>query len=885
MRIENIRALRGPNVHHRKPVMALLLQLEELTDQESSDVPGFTDRLLELLPGLNRHHCGRGYEGAFVERLREGTYFGHVVEHVALELAGQLGNEGTYGKTRHADEPGLYLVIVRYSNEAAMRHLLRVSVELVEALTEGRPFDLVPHMQQAQRLLADTELGPSTRAIVDAATARGIPWRRLTDGSLIEFGQGIRRRRIQAAVTGGTSHIAVDAAGDKALTKKLLQEAFLPVPPGSVVTSLEEARSVHRELQEPVVVKPVNGNQGRAVTMNVRTEAELVAAFRKAAAVSEEVLVEEQLTGADYRILVVDGRMVAASRREPCQVRGDGTSSVGQLIDAANQDARRGEGHRKPLTRIEFAPDEQLPDLERVPEQGERVLLRHTANLSQGGTAVDVTDEVHPATRRLCERAARVIGLDICGLDLIAADISAPLEGGIVEVNASPGLRMHLYPSEGRPRPVGAAIMNMLYPPGETGRIPLCAVTGTNGKTTVTRLLGHILAQEGRHVGMTTTEGIQLGTERIAEGDLTGAASARLVLADPTVEAAVLECARGGILRRGLGYDWSDVAVITNIRMDHVGQDGIEDIEDLVWIKSLVAERVREGGTLVLNADDEESAALADSDRVRELPRRIIYFAMDATSPRLRRHLTAGGTAYFVRNGVLVEAVGNREAQLARVSHVPLTMNGTARFQIANCLAAAAAARAMGVSIRVVRNGLASFNSNRHNPGRNNVWRLGQGHVVLDYGHNSDAFRAAAQMVGSWKRPVIAIAGVPGDRADSVIREAGEALADGFTNLWIKEDKDLRGRQPGEVAQLLARTIRTANPSAECRITLDEVDALREALNQVRTGSTALLFFERRELVTRLLEEAGAVQVDMAEFNEAGAEPAKKRELGQRPVM
>lgn len=878
MRIENIRALRGPNVHHRKPVMTMLLQLEELTDRESCEFSGFNERLLELLPGLHKHHCAQGHAGAFVERLLAGTFFGHIVEHVALELAAQLDSEGTYGKTRHAGEDGLYLVVVRYDNEAAMTSLLRTSVQLVEALLAGAEFDLHAQLERARQLSADTELGPSTRAIVAAAGKRGIPWRRLSDGSLVEFGQGVRRRRIQAAVTSLTSQIAVDAAGDKALTKRLLQEALLPVPCGQVVSSPAEAVELLSALGGPLVVKPVDGNQGRGVTLNVTNEAELRVAFSRAAALADGVLVEEQLSGADYRILVIDGRVIAASRREPCQVTGDGRSTVAQLIEQANRDPRRGEGHGKPLTRISFSADEVLPDLERVPAAAECVVLRQAANLSQGGTATDVTDEVHPQTRLICERAARVLGLDVCGLDLITGDISAPLAGGIIEVNASPGLRMHLHPSAGRPRPVGEAIVNMLYPPGDNGRIPVCSITGTNGKTTVTRLIGHILSHEGRNVGMTTTDGIQVAGQLVAEGDLTGPASAQLVLSDPGVEAAVLECARGGILRRGLGYDWSDVGVITNIRLDHVGQDGIRDIEDLVWIKSLIAERVREGGTLVLNAEDEESAGLKDSERVQELPRKVVLYSVDPANVLLRAHLAAGGHGYFVRNGMLVEAAPGREMPLARVDRIPLTMNGSARFQVSNCLAAAAAARALGVSARVIRDALQSFNSNRHNPGRINLWQLGGGYVVLDYGHNPDAFRAAAAMAGEWQRPVIAIAGVPGDRADSVIQEAGAVLAAGFSRLWIKEDSDLRGRQAGEVALQLRDAVLRVNPAAQCNIVLDEVAALSDCLDEVRAGATALLFFEQRGPVTELLQQAGARPVDDGEVSDpfepigAGAE-------------
>ena len=614
MRIEGIRAINGPNVYHAKPVSVMTLRLGELTGKETTGFPGFTDRLLELLPGLFKHHCAKGAEGGFVERLNEGTYFGHVVEHVALELAGQLGGKGNYGKTRYAGEPGLYHVIVRHDNEAAMRCLLETSVSLVDTLIRGEDFSVTAPLERAASIMEETGPGPSTQAVITAAELRGIPWRRLTDGSLVELGQGRNLKRIQAAVTADTGQIAVDAACDKALARQLLADAFLPVPHGEVVTRFEDALPLLDRIGLPLVVKPVYGNQGRAVTMDVADAAGLEEAFLLAAQVSEEVLVEQQVAGLDYRVLVVDGNVVAASRRVPCHVVGDGSSSIAELIRSANLDARRGNGHSKPLTRIEGTDFKDL-DLSRVPEADEKIVLRRAANLSQGGTAIDVTDEVHPEIRAACVRAARVIGLDVCGVDLLTSDISRPLDGAIIEVNASPGLRMHLYPDEGDARPVGEAIVSMLYPSGAPARIPVCSVTGTNGKTTVTRLIAFVLARAGLRVGASTTDGIMIGGELVARGDMTGPASARVVLSDTSVDAAVLECARGGIIRRGLGFDWADTGVITNIRLDHVGQDGIEDLDDLTWIKSLVAERVRSGGTVVLNADDDAAAGLAEQSR------------------------------------------------------------------------------------------------------------------------------------------------------------------------------------------------------------------------------------------------------------------------------
>lgn len=857
MRIINIRAIPGPNVHHHKPVMIMSLQLGSLDGLTSADVPEFNSRLLGLLPGLREHHCSVGKPGGFVERLYEGTYFGHVTEHVALDLASQLGSRATHGKTRSAGKPGLYDVIVRYHNEAVMRYLLPVAVDLVTALADGRDFDIERPLAEGRSILEATELGPSTRAIVEAAGRRSIPWRRLNRHSLVQFGYGRNLKRIQAAATGDTSFVAVDIACNKELTKELLEAAFLPVPRGGTATTVEEALRLQTELAGPVAVKPLDGNQGRGVSLEVSTGAEMRQAFAKAVAISSRVVVEQFLEGRDYRILVVGGRMVAASWRRPCSVTGDGSSTIAELIEQANRDPRRGEGHSRALTLISAADVDPGISLTRVPTAGETVELQRTANLSQGGTAVDVTDRVHPATRLVAERAARIIGLDICGVDIVTKDISEPLTGGIVEVNAAPGLRMHLHPEDGDPRDVGGAIMDMLYPAGADGRIPITAITGTNGKTTVTRLLGHILGSSGLTVGMTTTGGIRIGGNEIAQGDLTGPASARAVLSSPEVDAAVLECARGGIVRNGLGYDWSDVGVVTNIRPDHLGQDDIEDLDDLVWIKSLVAERVREGGKLVLNADDPESAGLANSERVTRLNRTVVFFSLDADHPVVAAHLATGGTAFVLREGWLGLAQGSVVELFARAADLPVTMGGAARHQISNCLAAAAAAHAQGISLSVIAHALESFSGSSDNPGRANLWRYGKGLVLLDYGHNPDAFRATAELAASWNRPLACVASVPGDRSDGLIQEAARVLAEGFDKLWLKEDSDLRGRARGEVAGMMLDEARRHVPGTDCRVVLDEMEAVAEALAAARDGATAVLFIEKIESVQAQLRSTG----------------------------
>lgn len=884
MRVVYVRTVDGPNVYHYRPVLIMRLDLEELAGRESYEVEGFIDRLLEALPGLHTHHCSREKAGGFVERLREGTYFGHVVEHVAIELSQHAGVGVNYGKTVYAGSPGVYDVVVRYEAEEGMRHLLYTAVALVEALVDGRPYPVEEALAEARAIIAATELGPSTRAIVEAAERRGIPWSRIGSDSLVQLGYGRHRKFIQAALSSETGQIAVDVACNKELTKQLLERAFLPVPRGAVVRTADEAVAAHERLGGSVVVKPVDGNQGRGVSIGVSTAEEVARAFDVAAAYGREVIVEEEFEGSDYRVLVVGGRMVAASRRLPCHVVGDGEHTISELVDRANEDPRRGDGHDRALTRIVL--DEAVRDnlaqqgwtLDDRPAAGEWVFLRRTANLSTGGEACDVTDEVHPDVQRACERAARVIGLDICGIDLITPDIAAPFprtKAGIVEVNAAPGLRMHHFPSEGRARDVGTAIIEMLYPGGTTGRVPIVAITGTNGKTTVTRLIGHIFGETGKQVGMTTTDGVYVGGHCVARGDMTGPQSARAILSDPSVEVAVLETARGGIQRRGLGYDWADVAVLTNIQPDHIGQDGIEDVEDLVHIKSLVAERVCEGGTLVLNADDALLVKLPEHRRVRRTPKQIVLFSLEAANEHVLRHCAGGGTAYFVRGGWIVEARGMQEEEIVDVATLPFTMQGAARFQVANCLAAVAACRARGIPPAVLRSALLSFDTNEHNAGRMNLYRLGAGHVMVDYGHNPHAFEAVSSAARTWAagRPVIGIIGVPGDRDDALVLQAGRAAARGFDRIVIREDRDLRGRRRGEVPEMLCLAVQSVAPEKRCEVVTDECQAIEHVLEEVRQGAFAVLFYEEAEPVVCVLEANGAVPVQHAADVPAGERP------------
>jgi cyanophycin synthetase len=873
------------------------LDLGDLDSKETREFKGFNDRLLGCLPGLNDHQCSLGRRGGFVQRLEEGTYFGHVVEHVAIELATLAEAGANHGKTRHSGEPRIYNVAIEYKAEHASRYLLEVAVRLVTAVLNAEAFPVGKEIWEAKQIAAHTELGPSTRAIVEAAERRNIPWRREGEESLVQLGYGKNRRFIQAAMTDGTSATAVELVQDKEYTKILLSRAGIPVPEGKVVRSPAEAVAALHELGAPLVVKPLTGRQGNGVSIGVETDQEMQQAYNEAGSFSPTVVVEKLLTGRNYRLLVVDGKLIAASERTPCKVIGDGSHTIKDLIDVENNNPLRGEGHEKPLTKIKV-DHSVIQHLKRVglttksvPARNEEVTLSERVNLSAGATARDVTDEVHPSIKVMCERAARLAGLDICGVDLITEDISRPMKnGGILELNAGPGLRMHCFPSEGKPRDVGGAIVDMLYPNGETGRIPIISITGTNGKTTVTRMVGHILQSFGKTVGVTTTDGIYIDGTRVVEGDTTGPASAQTVLSDPAVEVAVLETARGGIVRRGLGYDWSDVGVITNIGEDHLGQDGIKSIDDVVYIKSLVAERVCEGGTLVLNADAELVVGIGRQKAVTKRRKQIFYFSLDGDNPVVREHLSQGGTAFLLQDGWLVETTKNESHKIVDVSSVPATMNGLAEFQVANLLAAVAACRAQNVPRDVIASSLKKFTSYSNNPGRVNLYKLNGGHVIVDYGHNANAFEAICRMASKWEdRRVTGVIGVPGDRDDSLIDHAGRVAARGFHRLIIREDHDLRGRDPGRVAQLLREAALDEAPQTDCQIMLDENDALHHAVKTMQHGEVVVVFYEKLEPLRRVLEKYAAQPVQSLSALNVETKPRRLNRFadskGRRPAL
>jgi cyanophycin synthetase len=851
-----IRILEGPNVYSYHPVLRVTLDTGIYENIASSEMDGFTDRLLSYLPGLGEHGCSRGQPGGFVERLREGTYLAHIFEHVLLELQCMAGYRVSFGKARETGQPGIYDVVTGFRNVEAAYAAAYTAEELLKAVIGNCPFPVSDRIRRIRQAGDEYELGPSTAAVLRAAVRRGIPARRSGKDNLLILGQGCLQRRVWATTTSLTSAVASDIACNKQLTKNILAQGGLPVPSGVVVTDARAAVQAIAAVGKPAVLKPLNGNQGKGVTIGVKTAAEAERAFAIASEYDSSVLVEEFIEGRQYRLCVVNGVMVAAAERIPAYVLGDGIHTVAELVDRVNADPQRGEGHEKPLTQIKIDAVAMLVLAKRrmtpqsVPPDGTVVYLRENANLSTGGTAVDVTDMIHPGNRFLAEQAARLIGLDIAGIDVVCPDISEPIQAGfgaIIEVNAAPGIRMHHYPSAGKARDVAAHIVDYLFPDESDGRIPTIAVTGTNGKTTVTRMIGHIWQQAGYRVGMTTTDGIYIDGRCIRKGDTTGPTSAQTVLSNPEVEVAVLETARGGIVRGGLAFDRCDVGIVTNITEDHLGQDGIEDLEDLAYIKSLVVETVRPGGVALLNADDPYVTALAA--RVRG---EIVYFSTELDNVVIRRHLGIGGRAFFVKNNFIYAAHGNQAKALIRVSDVPISLGGIAHHNIQNAVIAAAACSSLRVPLSSIRRGLASF---ERNPGRLSLLNVKDFRVCVDYGHNPAGYQA---MINTVRRMgasrLIGVIAAPGDRREDVIINIGRIAGSGFDMIYIKEDQDLRGRKPGETAALLRQGVLENGFDSEKILTvLPEGEAVTAALSIAKRDDLVVIFYEDYETVSEAI--------------------------------
>jgi len=847
MDVSRIRALRGPNLWSRHTAIEAIISCSE-TERVINSLPGFEARLRERFPEI-----------ALLQPTVSDDIvsMAHALEFATLGLQAQAGCPVTFSRTAQTLEPGVYQVIVEYSEEAVGRLAFELAQTLCQSAIADQPFDLADALRRLRELDEEVRLGPSTGSIVYAATARKIPYRRLTEGSMVQFGWGSKQRRIQAAETDRTSAVAESIAQDKELTKRLLNAAGVPVPSGRPVNSSADAWAAAQEIGSSVVVKPQDGNQGKGVAVNLTTREQVEAAYEVAFKISDEVLVERYLPGYDYRILVVGNKLVAAARREPPLVIGDGVHSVRQLVEQVNSDPRRGVGHANSLTRISFddialarlAEDGLTADS--IPARGMRVVLRNNANLSTGGTATDVTDDVHPEFAARAIAAAQMVGLDIAGVDIVCKNVLRPLEeqgGGVVELNAAPGLRMHLQPSFGKGRAVGEAIIANMFAAGDDARIPLVAVAGTNGKTTTVRLIASILASKGLRVGMTTTDGVYIGNRRIDTGDCSGPKSAKNVLFHPDVDAAVLETARGGVLREGLGFDRCDVAVVTNIGSgDHLGLSYISTVEDLAVVKRVIVQNVKaESGVAVLNAADPMVARMADS-----CPGKVTFFACDRNHPVMAMHRARGRRIIYLDGDSIVASEGGFEQRIL-LAEIPVTANGAIGFQIENAMAATGAGWALGLDWDVIRSGLAGFvNDAQSAPGRFNLFNYRGATLIADYGHNPDAIQALVNAIDNMPatancRRSVVISGA-GDRRDEDLRQQTEILGDAFDQVVLYQDMCQRGRADGEVLALLQLGLKNARRTSDIKEIHGEFLAIDTALADLKPGDLCLILIDQIE--------------------------------------
>lgn len=845
MKILKIQALRGPNIWsvYRKKLIQMRLDLEEAEQTPTNLIPGFRERIEALIPSLITHRCSEGVRGGFFMRIERGTWMGHVIEHIALEIQTLAGMDTGFGRTRETKTPGTYNVVFSYLEENVGIYAAEASVRIAEALIAGTVYDIDADIQEMRKIRERDRLGPSTGSIVEEAVSRDIPWIRLGSNSLVQLGYGINQMRFQATITNKTSHIAVDIACNKEETKRMLQAASIPVAGGGICKTEEGMEEIIQKIGYPIVLKPLDGNHGKGASINVTNFEDAKAGLEFAQKYGQRVIVEKFITGFDFRVLVIDNKVVAAAQRVPAHVKGNGKNTIQELIDIENTDPRRGYGHENVLT--EITVDRDTTDLlekkgytlETVPGNDETVYLKSTANLSTGGTSVDVTDLMHPENIFLSERIARVIGLDVCGIDIMAENLTQPLKengGVILEVNAAPGFRMHLAPSEGLPRNVASPVIDMLYPPGKPSRIPIFAVTGTNGKTTTTRLLAHIIKNNGFKVGFTTSDGIYVQNHMLEKGDTTGPYSAEYILKDPTVEFAVLETARGGILRSGLGFSRCDIGIITNIQEDHLGLNDIHTLEDLSRVKQVVVRSVKKDGWAILNGDDAECRRIG-----KELDCKVAYFSMDEESPFIKELAKEGKTTAVYENGYITIKKGEWKIRIEKASHIPLTLGGKAKFMIANVLAASLASYLWGFKTEDISLSLQTFIPGAaQTPGRMNIFNFRKFTVLIDFAHNPAGYRAVEDFLQNVEatQKIGIIAGV-GDRRDEDIIECAEIAARMFDHIIIRQEKHLRGRTDENINNLILEGIERSGRNISHELIPKETDAIKHAIDNAKDGS------------------------------------------------
>jgi len=845
MKILKVQALRGPNLWsiQRKKLIQMRLDLEEMEQNPTNKIDGFRERLEAMFPAMIEHRCSEGVRGGFFMRIEKGTWMGHVIEHIALEIQTLAGMETGFGRTRETKTPGVYNVVFSYTEENVGMFAAESSVRIAEALIAGTDYDLEADIKKMKEIRERVRLGPSTGSIVEEAVSRDIPWIRLGTNSLVQLGYGVNQMRFQATITCKTSNIAVDIACNKEETKRMLELASIPVASGSICVDEEDLELTIKKIGYPIVIKPLDGNHGKGASINVVTWEDAKEGLEHAKKYSRRVIVEKFITGFDFRVLVIDNKLVAAAKRVPAHVVGNGKNTIQELIDITNLDPKRGYGHENVLT--EITVDRDTTDLlekmgytlETIPNNGETVYLKSTANLSTGGTSVDVTDMMHPENIFLAERISRVIGLDVCGIDIMAENLTQPLKengGVILEVNAAPGFRMHLDPSEGLARNVAAPVIDMLYPPGKPSRIPIIAVTGTNGKTTTTRLLAHIVKNNGFRVGFTTSDGIYIQNHMLEKGDTTGPLSAEYILKDPTVEFAVLETARGGILRAGLGFSRCDIAIITNIREDHLGLNDIDTLDDLARVKSVVVRSVKKDGWAILNAEDDQCMKIAN-----DLNCNIAYFSMDEENPVAKKLSKEGKIVAVYENGFVTIKKGDWKIRVEKVLHIPLTLGGKAKFMIQNVLAATLASYLYGFKTDDISLSLQTFiPSVAQTPGRMNIFEFKRFKVMIDFAHNPAGYSAIEDLLSNIDatRKIGIIAGV-GDRRDEDIRDCAEIAARMFDHIIIRQEKHLRGRTEQEIIDLILEGIQLANREVTYEIIPKEIEAIKHAINIADEGT------------------------------------------------
>ncbi|MCF6139385.1 cyanophycin synthetase [Pseudalkalibacillus berkeleyi] len=860
MKINKVKYLTGPNYYSYKPTIWLELDIGKFEEMPSNEIPHFTDRLLETMPTLYTHTCSRGYEGGFVERLKEGTWMGHILEHMAIELQSLAGIDVKRGKTVTSDRKGIYYVTYRYEEKKSGIYAFEAAMEIVYAVLDGQAISLDPFIKKIEDLYYANKLGPSTEALYHAAYERKIPVQQLGDECVLQLGTGRKQKRMEATMSSQTSFLSVEYACDKEMTKSMLKGVSLPVPEGSVITTEEELLEEAESLGFPLVIKPINGRQGQGVCTNIRSIQELKLAYAQHKN-TDQLIVERYYSGDDYRFTIVDGKMVAVSLRLPPYVIGNGKDTIKTLIEKENENPLRGNGHEKPMTKIPMNESVQQYlkhaglDFHSIIENGQVIHLLGNANLSTGGLAIDVTDEVHPSYRTIAESSAKTIGLDIAGVDMIIEDINAEYKPGraaVLEVNAAPGIRMHHHPSSGTPRDVGGAIVDYLFEDYRDAAIPTVAVTGTNGKTTTVRLISHFLQQKGKIVGMAHSDGVYIGKQCIDKGDCSGPVSARKVLNHPEVDAAVLETARGGMLREGTAFRYCDVGIVTNVSEDHLGLDGIETLEELIKLKRLIPEIVHPDGYCILNADDAAVAEMAGYTKGS-----IVYTSMTADNPIIQKHVSKHGECWYVDEDWIVHAKDGQTMRLMKYADIPITFNGHAKHNVSNLLQALASAHLLGVSDeRLCKKVLTFFPDFLQSPGRFNKIDQEGRTIIVDYAHNTAGLKAVYDTIRSIPcERIITAVSAPGDRLDEDIRNMGEIIGKETHIVVIKEDGNLRGRKPKEVASILEEVLSDKIPSDRRILELDERKAFQVAWETSRPGDLLLFLYDSFSSIEHFFKE------------------------------